>query len=163
MFTFKDLFMLMKDMGMFDFFFPWVLFTAIIYGVLQSKQYISDQSSVNGAIALSLSFLIAYFGRGIFLANIFWIFGVFLVIFVLGILIATMVGVNIGDVFKDKSWVAYLGVGLGVLSLIGALIITDAYGYFGLDKLSVYGLSNIFSFLVVIAVIIGVIYLIAKT
>ncbi len=163
MITFGDLFEFMKRLDMFDFFFPWLLFTALIYGVLQNRKYISDEASVNGAIALSVAFLISYFGRGMFMANVFWIFSIFILIFLLGSLISALVGVNITDILKEKTWIVYIGIGLAFISVIAALIVTENYGYFGLDKLSFYGLNEIISIIVVIGGLIGIFYLLVKS
>lgn len=62
----------MADMGVFSFFFPWLLTLAISYGILDQYEVISDDDTVNGVVSLSIAFFVigaAYttLGTGIFL------------------------------------------------------------------------------------------------
>ncbi|NPA38308.1 MAG: hypothetical protein GXN99_00765 [Candidatus Nanohaloarchaeota archaeon] len=159
---FELLFTKMKEWGMVDFFFPWMLFTALIYGILQSKKYISEETSVNGAIAISSAFLITYFGRGTFLTTLFWIAGIFMLIILLAGIIGGLFGISFLDFFKDKKWVGYVALGVGVLSLILAIIITSAGSYFGLDRIDWGGVGEIVGLLIAVGAIIGVVWIMSK-
>ncbi len=46
----------MAGMDVFQLFFPWLLILGIAYGILDKYEVISDDSSVNGVIALSFAF-----------------------------------------------------------------------------------------------------------
>ncbi len=162
MITFNEIYALMRSIGMFDFFFPWLLFTALFYGILHSRKTISEQTSINGTIAISLSFLITYFGRGLFMANLFWIASIIILVLFLGLLIGSLFGVNFGELFKDKSLWVYVGLGIGFVSLVLALIVTNAFGYFGLDRISYGVLGDILGIAAIIAAFVGVFLFIAK-
>ncbi len=162
MITFNEIYALMRSMGMFDFFFPWLLFTALFYGILHSRKTISEQTSINGTIAISLSFLITYFGRGLFMANLFWIASIIILCLFLGLLIGSLFGVNFGDLFKDKSLWVYVGLGIGFVSLILALIVTNSFGYFGLDRIPYGALGDVLGIVAIIAAFVGMFLFIAK-
>ena len=159
---FQFLFEKMAESGMVDFFFPWILFTAIIYGILQSKKYISEEVSVNGVIAISSAFIITYLGRGEFLTNLFWIAGIFMLVILLAGIMGGLFGVNFLDLFKEKAWVGYIALGLGVLAFVLALIITSAGDYFGLNRIDWDAVEQVFGIILAIGAIIGVLWIISK-
>lgn len=159
---FEIIFEKMAEWGMVDFFFPWMLFTAIIYGILQNKKYISEQTSVNGVIAISSAFIITYLGRGIFLTNLFWVSGIFMLVILLAGIMGGLFGINFVDIFKGKTWVGYVAIGLGVLAFLLALTITSTGSYFGLDKIDWNAVGEIFGIIIAIGSIIGVLWIMSK-
>jgi hypothetical protein len=84
----------MAEMGIFEYFFPWLLTLAISYGILDQYEVISEDDTVNGVTALSIAFFVigaAYMtlGAGVFVefagALAFGIFGVIGFIILLGV------------------------------------------------------------------------------
>lgn len=49
------------DFGFYSFFFPWIVTTAIMYGLLRKSKVFGDSATMNGTIALSVAFLIIGF------------------------------------------------------------------------------------------------------
>lgn len=47
----------MADMG-FNLFLPWLIILAITYGALEKYEFVSDETQVNGAIAIAFAFLV---------------------------------------------------------------------------------------------------------
>jgi len=55
--AFANLVQAMMAMDVFRLFFPWLLVLAVVYGVLENSGVLSDDSSVNGVIALAVAFI----------------------------------------------------------------------------------------------------------
>ncbi len=159
---FEVLFQKMAEWGMVDFFFPWMLFTALIYGILQNKKYVSDQTSVNGVIAVSSAFIITYLGRGAFLTNLFWISGIFMLVLLLSGLIGGLFGLNFMEMFQNKSWLGYVALGLGILAFLLALVVTSAGNYFGFNLINWGMVGEIFGIIIAILAIVGVLWVMSK-
>ncbi len=86
--------------GFYDFFLPWMLILAVVFGVLQNKQYISDQVAVNAAIALAVSFLGTAIAHSFFVR--FFTFGSMAIAgFLLLIIFAAMFGFKPNELIKD--------------------------------------------------------------
>jgi len=49
------------DLGFYNFFFPWIITTAIMYGLLKKSKVFGDSAMMNGTISLSISFLVIGF------------------------------------------------------------------------------------------------------
>lgn len=54
--AFDQILSVMWEMGL-DLFFPWLIILAVTYGLLNKYEVISEEDSVNGAIAIGLAFL----------------------------------------------------------------------------------------------------------
>lgn len=66
----------LNNLGFYDFLLPWLLFLALFFGILQGKKIISEDTTVNGVIAIVSAFLVAYIAHGMLLTRIFGTFGV---------------------------------------------------------------------------------------
>jgi len=84
------------DLGFYDFLFPFIITSAIFYGLLKKTKVLGESVTLNGALALSIAFLIFGFPRlflGVSLASPFSRFftqaTVWILIFGVGILLAS--------------------------------------------------------------------------
>lgn len=62
----------MADLGLFKYFFPWLITLAISYGILDQYEVVSEDDTVNGVTALSIAFFVigaafTTLGAGVFL------------------------------------------------------------------------------------------------
>lgn len=55
--AFASIVEVMAQMNVFQLFFPWLLVLAVTYGVLEKYNLFSEETGVNGVIALSVAFL----------------------------------------------------------------------------------------------------------
>lgn len=108
----------LASFGFYDFFLPWMLILAVVFGLLQKKQYISEQVSVNAAIAFAVSFLGTVIAHGFFV-RLFTFGSMALAGFLLLILFAAMFDFKPNELIKDvKDW--------NKMALPGLLILTTA-------------------------------------
>lgn len=115
--AFESVVQTMAGMDVFQLFFPWLFVLAVTYGLLEKHGVFSEDSTVNGVIALSLSFL-TIGGAAMFVpAGMFThfaaalAFGLFAIIGFLILLAAS--GMDVSDLGDE-----------GDLPTIGALVIT---------------------------------------
>ncbi|MCK5474175.1 MAG: hypothetical protein KAI53_02110 [Candidatus Aenigmarchaeota archaeon] len=106
----------LERLGFYDYIFPWLLFLALIFGILQSKKVISEEVSVNGVISIVLSFLIVFIGKGIFYTKIFGLLGVVLAGVLVGIIVLGAAGYDFVDAFFGNK--ALAGVVLGIMMIL---------------------------------------------
>src|SRR3989338_8465001 len=90
----------LASFGFYDFFLPWVLLLAVTYGVLQKKQYISDQVAVNGTIAVAVSFLGTVILHPFFI-RVFTYFGIAAAGLLILIIFAAMFDLKPNEIIKD--------------------------------------------------------------
>ena len=160
---FQMIFEMLKQYGFIDFLFPWLLFSALIYGILQSKKYISEEVSVNGTISIALAFLITYFGRGEFFSKIFWLGGVLLTGILLALLFGSMLGVDVMSIFGDNKSLAWGALIVGVLIVIFVFSMERAWKYIGLSGWTISGpIYDFIMFIIILGVMIGLVYYIFK-
>ena len=117
------------EMGFFQFFFPFLLSSAIFYGLLRKSKIMGERAEVvNAVIALSISFMIwaypiivgiditkaltAFFMQG-------FVIGLFALV---GFMIASMFHPNIQEVFKEQYKWANLAI-IGGFVLAGIIIV----------------------------------------
>lgn len=112
----------MMEMTIFQLFFPWLLVLAITYGALEKYQVISEDTSVNGVIALAIAFM-AVAGSYLFIpegllshviaALTFTIFAIISLLIVMAV-----AGFDLEKLTEDrKSLPLLLGVGIFLISL----------------------------------------------
>jgi hypothetical protein len=116
--AFENVIQTMAGMEVFQLFFPWLFVLAVTYGLLQKNEVFSDDSSVNGVIALSMAFLTVG-GAAMFVpAGMFTHFAAALgfgLFAIIGLLILfAAAGVDLGEELGDST----------SLPAIGALVIT---------------------------------------
>ena len=127
----------MIELGFYDFLFPFLITSAIFYGLLKKSKIVSESQIVNATLALSVSFLIFGFPilANISLATPFSAFfiqtTVFVLIFVIGLLIASMFYPDLGrfltEYFVERRsrtiWVLIaLGIAIFVMSgMVGVI------------------------------------------
>jgi hypothetical protein len=116
--AFENVIQTMAGMEVFQLFFPWLFVLAVTYGLLQKNEVFSDDSSVNGVIALSMAFLTVG-GAAMFVpAGMFTHFAAALgfgLFAIIGLLILfAAAGVDLGEELGKKT----------SLPAIGALVIT---------------------------------------
>lgn len=114
----------LKGLGIFDYFFPFVFFLAVIYGILENTKVFGEQKSIHAVIAIISSMLIIYTGKEIFLTGVFETLSLFVVGIFVVILIASMMGMDIKSVFavtaegKGKTYIV-IAIVSGVVIMAG--------------------------------------------
>ena len=131
--AFANVVQAMMAMDVFRLFFPWLLVLAVVYGALENSGVLSDDSSVNGVIALAVAF-ISIGGAYMFLPPgimtslaaglTFGIFGL------LGLMILMSVaGYDLSD-GMDRGAPPVIGaIIIGILIFIGAFAFNADLGY----------------------------------
>ncbi len=155
----SNMFDAMNGWGFYDFLFPWLLIMAVMYGILQTKQIISSEVSVNGVISVVFSFLVAYMIKGEYLINFVGTFAIFLLILLVGLIFAGLGGVNVSDL--NAKWLSYTFLGVGILAGIVAFFNSKGTDYFNLSFSFIN--SDILGMVVVLAIMVGAIYFIVKS
>ena len=131
-------FSLMDEMGIFDYILPWLLYYALIYGLLAKVNLFGkDQNDekgdkINRIVALAMSTLIIYYvpqSKMIseFLAELFTKWGVFAITLLLIPLTIAILGVNIKSDILD----ADKGIKKGLLGVGAVIIFIIFYGTLG--------------------------------
>jgi hypothetical protein len=127
---------LMEKFGFYQYFFPFAIIAAVVFGLLKKSKILGESTFLNGLIALCVSF-IAVFGipisTGLNLApywsTFFMQISVFMIIFFVGLLMATLFYPNISEwlpkVFTSRSMLMIMVVIAIVIfissGLVGAL------------------------------------------
>ncbi len=112
----------LNTLGFYDFFFPFIFFLAVIYGLLQKSVPFSKETGINATISLVVSFFIVnYTPIGIFMANFFANSGALIALAVMIIIFAQIMGVNLQEVVQGNPRgalliVAFFGIILFVAS-----------------------------------------------
>ena len=106
----------LERLGFYDYIFPWALFMALTFGIMQSKKIISEEVSVNGVISIVLSFLIVFVGKGAFFTQIFGLLGVVLAGILVGIIVLGAAGVDVVDIMTSNKM--FMGIMFGIVALI---------------------------------------------
>lgn len=116
----------MVEMTVFQLFFPWLVVLAVTYGALTKYEFISEDESVNGVLALGIAFM-AVGGSFLFIpegllshvvaALTFTIFAVIGLMIVLAI-----AGYDLSQLTEEKRSLPYLlGVALFIISLLAII------------------------------------------
>ena len=107
----------LAKLGFYDFFMPFLLILAVVFGVLQNRKMISDEVSVNAVIAIAVSFLATYTLRGIFFTRLFGMAGMIMAAGVVLIIFLAMMGIKPEDVFSGAGSKS-IGMVVGVLIVL---------------------------------------------
>ena len=107
----------LTNLGFYDFVLPWMMFLAIIFGLLQSKKTISEDSAINGVISIVAAFFISYVARGMFYAKFFGIFGGVLAALLILIIALAMFGIKPEDVLGSNKTALSIGIAIIVLMI----------------------------------------------
>lgn len=124
--AFAEVVRTMAGMDVFQLFFPWLLMLAVTYGVLEKYGIFSDDSGVNGAIALAVAFF-ATGGAFFFLPEgILSSFAAGLTFSVFGILglmiLLALAGVNLEEEMNREELPAIGALVLAILTFLGAFV-----------------------------------------
>lgn len=124
----------LNDLGVFQYLLPFILIAAITYAMFRKSKVLGDSAIINGIVSLSLTFMVVFgfpvatgFSIATPLATFFMQTSVFLVVFVIGAMMASIFYPNMTDwlptAIKSRStfWaIVAISVGLFITSgLIG--------------------------------------------
>lgn len=137
----------LTNLGFYDFMLPWLLFVAIIFGLLQSKKTISEDPAVNGVISIVAAFFIAYIARGMFYAKFFGIFGGVIAGFLILIISLAMFGIKPEELFGSNK--TALSITIAIVML---MIFISAGAFEELFKTSING-DTVMTVLILIALL----------
>ena len=118
------------QLGFYDFFLPFVLIVAVVFGILQHKKPIGENTNINGTIAVAIAFLATYIGRGFFYTQLFGGLGMGLAAFLVIVILLAMFGFAPGDLFKGFNILKPDTFMLsGLIFLVGVVIFLYAFGF----------------------------------
>lgn len=138
----------LAELGVYDFFMPFLLILAVVFGILQNKKVISPEVSVNAVVAVTISFLATYTLRGVFFTQLFGMAGMVIAGGVVLILLLALMGLKPEDVFGGDG-----GKLIGSVFAIAIVVVVFLYalgGKFAVDQDSL--LTIIFLVIVFLAV-----------
>ncbi|MBW6452059.1 MAG: hypothetical protein K0B02_05020 [DPANN group archaeon] len=117
----------LRYIGFYDFFLPFVLFIAILYALLD-KSDLSDEPSVNGIIAISISFfIINYTPLGMFFSSLFGLSSIVIGGMLVFVLFGAFFGIKIDDVFGDNKGAIAIGILLLTIVVFLSTSITELF------------------------------------
>jgi len=144
----------LASFGFYDFFLPWLLVLAVVFGLLQKKQYISDQVSVNAAIAISISFLGTVVLHSFFV-RVFTYFGIALAGLLILIIFAAMFDLKPNEIIKDmRQWNKNAVPGLVMLSAILVFLFALGFGVGDLLGLLYNPIVAVIAIFVILAIVV---------
>ncbi len=118
----------LNDLGFYDFLLPWLLFLAVFYGLLQGKKVISEESSVNGVIAIVAAFLAAFVARGFLYTSMFGTMGIVAAGLIIILIFLAMFGLKPDELFGEhKTALAIALAGIVLFIFLSA----GGFGAFG--------------------------------
>jgi len=119
----------MIEKGFYSFLFPWIITSAILYGLLRKSKIFGESAAVNGAISISVAFLImgfpliAQFNLALPFSTFFVQATVFFLILVVGLLFASLFYPDLTKFLMEKFT---RRTTLGILIILGiAIFITS--------------------------------------
>ena len=131
----------MIDLGFYSFLFPWIVTSAIFYGLLRKSKIFGESATLNGLIAISIAFLVigfpilSQFNLSLPIATFFTQATVFILIFVFAFISASFFYPDLTKMLLERFT---RRTTLGILIVLGiALFITS-----GLAGVFTYGLGK---------------------
>ncbi|MBY6294498.1 hypothetical protein GLU60_03860 [Nanohaloarchaea archaeon H01] len=115
----------MVEMG-FRLFLPWLLVLSVSYGLLEKYQVVSDETQVNGSIALALAFLAIIGVNNFAPAGIFTNFAAAITFGLFGLLgfmvLVAMAGYDL-EKYSEGGFPRYVAVTIFVVSFISVVVL----------------------------------------
>ncbi len=111
----------LAELGVYDFFMPFLLILAVVFGVLQNKKVISEEVSVNAVVAIAVSFLATYTLRGFFFTQLFGMAGMVIAAGVVLVILLALLGIKPEDVFSGAESKS-LGLIVGLLIVFAIFV-----------------------------------------
>ena len=150
---FSEAISVLASFGFYDFFLPWLLSLAVVFGVLENKKYISEQTAVNAAIAIAISFLGTVVLHGFYI-TFYTYFNIVLAGLLALVIFAAMFDIKPKELIKDaKEWNKNAIPGLLIVAT--AIIFFLALGYSTNDLFSFLN-TPLFS-LIILAVVLAIV------
>lgn len=87
----------------FEFFIPFLLVFAVVFGILLKSKVLSEDPNINGAIAFAVAVIVALGGGGQFLIGLTPFFAVFFIIIFFVLMIFMFFGLNPQDIMQSKA------------------------------------------------------------
>ncbi len=124
----------MNTLGFYDFFIPFIMFVAIVFGLLQKYKVFGDDNtqSIDGIIAISIGFfVINYTPIGLYFSTIFAIGASIIGVILIGIIMLGMFGIDAGKhLTEDEGGKKLVTPILGAVGAIVAIIFFFASGLY---------------------------------
>ncbi len=120
---FDSLVLMLKDIGFFGYFLPWLLTFAVIYGLLVKSKVLGEDQKIIGVVSLAISFFVIGFGSivlGEFFASLFGMGIVVLSVILVMVLFVAMAGGDVSKLAENKQVIALL-VGVGIVVIIALM------------------------------------------
>ncbi len=132
LFNLQGTIQLLKDIGMIDFFLPFLLVFAIVYGILERAQVFgADRHDINAVIAMVIGFMFGVTGWAVRAAQSFLPWVGILSIFILGILVlVAMFFPDFFEIMGSDKYATYRHIGAIVAIIVLVLVILDMFGVF---------------------------------
>ena len=110
----------LRDLGFFEVVFPFILFSAATYGVLQKIKLFGDKESLNALIAIALAFLLISFTPAVNLISILIVYAMlFFSIIIFLVLIFQFMGLSMDDIAgAAKQSEAYVTIYAGLILMV---------------------------------------------
>ncbi len=156
------------ELGFYDFLLPWLITSAIIWGLLQKSKIFGESAvAINSVLSLAISFLVWGFlassGFSIAgpLSHFFTMIAVVIIVISVGLIASSLFypdfGKNLTDVFKGSGWIVAFLVIVGILFILSGLtsVLTKNLPKFGVGKDIVGLLAGLLFFVVILLVVAG--------
>ncbi len=151
----------MAGMDVFQLFFPWLLILGLSYGILEQYEFVSDDSSVNGVIALSFAFF-TIGGAYIFLPAgtftqlaalmAFGLFGILGLVVLMGV-----AGYDIESIGEDGTSIPVLAA-VAVAIVAFAVVLMSSFNIGGLSLTSANFFEDVVMPILVLVFMGGIVY-----
>ncbi|MBW6462459.1 MAG: phosphoethanolamine transferase CptA [DPANN group archaeon] len=128
-FYFSTLLGNLNEVGFYDFFLPFVLFTTLTYALFRKIKLFDEGVALDAMFAMSIGFfIINYSTLGIYLSHLFSVAGVFIALLVAIVLITATLGVDLPTYMSEQQGTA---IALVVLIAVFVLLESDIGNFLG--------------------------------
>ncbi|NOQ56016.1 MAG: hypothetical protein GQ477_04395 [Nanohaloarchaea archaeon] len=112
----------LNEIGFYDFFLPFILFTTLTYALFRKIKLFGEGSGLDAVFSMSIGFfIINYSSLGLYLSHLFSVAGIFIALLVAIILITATLGVDLPTYMAEQQ-----GTAIALVVLIAVFVLLEA-------------------------------------
>ncbi len=144
----------LNEIGFYDFFLPFVLFTTLTYALFRKIKLFEEGAGLDAMFAISIGFfIINYSSLGLYLSHLFSVAGVFIALLVAIVLITATLGVDLPTYMAEQQATA-----IALVVLIAVFVLLES----GLGNFLSHIDGIVIQVIILITVLIAMMTLLAK-
>lgn len=161
-FDFPGTMQLIHDMGIVDFFLPFLLVFAIVYGILDRSQIFgAERHDINAVIAMCIGFIFGLTGWAVSATQTFlpWV-GVIAIALLGFLILISMFYPDFEAITKNEKLRKYSTY---LIAIVLMLVLADIFGFFTIFSPSDEGMGELIGVIIVLGIIFGAIAMVTKS